>query len=648
MGAHNPAEMSALPVGADQTYRAAFASGLLVDEAYTVSGWADEFRMLDTKGSPEPGKFRTKRTPYLREVMDSLSVDDPTTEVVVMKGAQLGFTEAANNFVGYVIHHAPGPGLFLEPSEDLANRNVRQKINPMIEATPELAGLVPKPRSATGGNTIEEKEFPNGIWMFKWASSTGGLRSMSARYLVLDEIDEYATEIGQQGSPEMLARKRTNAFGRRKKIYIASTPTIEGRSRIAELFEDSDQRRYFMPCPHCAEPIQLLFKQLKWPSGNPAAAHYECQHCRAKIQEWQKTDMLEAGEWLPTNLENTTRRGYHLSGLYSPVGWYSWGQAAQEWEEAQGDASKLKTFVNTVLGETWKEKGEAPDWKRLYERREDYPLQVVPRGGLIITAAADVQRGPNGAGWIEVLVRAWGRNMENWVIDHQQFHGDTADIGAVGGPWEKLKELRERFYPHSHTGVAMPVNMLAVDSGDQTQTVYQWCSEQPIGSVAAVKGSQFGSLLVSSAKPIQIKANGRRVARATKLFNISLNIAKAELYAQLRYVAEPGKALGRGYMHFPELDQEFFEQLTGEQLVYKRVNGRQVPLWQQTRARVEVLDCAVYSRAAAYLVGLDNWTDENWLALEEQLGITDYTDDEKQEQTEEKPTRRPSNYWKRR
>lgn len=635
-----------LAAGAE--YRNSFAAGLMPEDDLTVSQWSDDFRKLDSKSSPEPGDFRTIRTPYLREVMDSLSVTCPVTEVVVMKGAQLGFTEAANNFVGYVIHQAPGPGLFLEPSEDLANRNVRAKINPMIELTPELAALVPKPRSP--GNTLEEKEFPSGIWMFKWASSTGGLRSSSMRYLVLDEIDEYAAEVGDQGSPESLARKRTNAFGARKKIYIPSTPTVEGKSRVAALYEDSDQRRYYMPAPCCGEMITFEFRNLKWPHGQPDQVHYKCQVCNGKIEHWQKTEMLERGEWVAENPANTRRRGYHLSSLYSPVGWQSWEEIAQDWEEAQGNTALLKAFVNTVLGETWKEKGEAPDWKRLYERREGYQLGVVPRGGLILTCGADVQRGPNGAGWIEVVTRAWGRNLENWVVDHQQFHGDTGDLSAAGGPWEKLRQYREKYFPHECSGVAMQIRMMAVDSGDQTQTVYQWCSEQPQGSVMAVKGSHIGATMIGSGMPIQIKPNGRRVASSIKLWKISLGIVKSELYAVLGHVPEPGKPLCRGYMHFPELDQEFFEQLTGEQLVHKRVKGRMTSIWEAMRSRVEVLDCTVYSRAAAHLLGLDHWKGENWEALEQELGIVDEDDDgAAQPETENpRPARRPSSYWNRR
>lgn len=644
MTAQTSADFKA-PLSADAEYRQAFASGLKPDPLLTMAEWADEHRMLDSKGSPEPGKWRTKRTPYLREIMENLSITSPVIETVVMKGAQLGFTEVANNMVGYVIHHAPGPGLFLEPSQDLANRNVRQKINPMLLSTPPLAERVPAARSKEGGNTLEEKEFPGGIWLFKWASSTAGLRSASIRFLVLDEIDEYQTEVGQQGDPEALARKRTNAYGRRKKVFVPSTPTVEGHSRIADLFEKSDQRYYEMPCPCCGERIRFEFRNLKWTAGNPEDAHYICQKCDGRIEHWQKTAMLEAGEWVAEK-PGPARRGYHISSLYSPVGWQSWAEIAEEWETAQGNPEKLKVFVNTVLAETWKERGEAPDWQRLYNRRDrSLKIGIVPKGGLVLTAAADVQKGPGGGdnGWIEVVLYAWGRNLERWVVDHQQFHGDTSNLD--GPAWKGLEKWADNYYPHDHAGVAMPIRMLAVDSSDQTSTVYAWCASRPQGGVMAVKGKHTGDLLVQAAQPVQIKADGKKRARATKLWRISLNIGKPELYAQLRYELDPTQPVPRGYIHFPELDQEFFEQLTGEEAITKKVKGRSMVIWEKKRNRVEVLDCTIYARAAAYQLRLDEYKEQNWAELEKQLGI-DYG--EKAEKIEVKPKKRESKYWSRR
>lgn len=635
-----------------------FAAGLRPDKLLNCSQWSDNFRLLDSRGSPEPGKWRTSRVPYTREIMDNLSLTSSVIETVVMKGAQLAFTELGNNLVGYVIHHAPGPGLFLQPSQDIANRNVRQKIDPMVNAVPELARLVPSKRSKDGGNTLEEKEFPGGIWLFKWASSTAGLRSSSIRYLILDEIDEYAQEIGEQGDPEMLARARTNAYGVRKKIYIPSTPTIEGRSRIAGLYEDSDQRIYKMPCPHCDAPIRFEFRNLKWDKGLPNTAHYVCQECGAVILEWQKTKMLEdadrrnlAGEkqygWVPQKPENTHRRGYHISSLYSPVGFKSWAEIAYEWDDAQGNQAKLKSFINTVLGETWKDRGEAPDWQRLYQRMEDYPRNVVPVGGLLLFAGVDIQKT-----WIEATVWAYGRNLERWVIDHRQWqcpeHTTTADDSHPDSPWHKLTDMVNEVWPHESAGVCMPLTRIAVDAGYETQMVYRWAGRHSMAQVMPVMGSYTQHLLVGTATQVQVKANGKKAARGVKMWNIGINGAKAELYAQLKADPPlPDERMPTGFIHFPQLDEEFFKQLCGEEQKSKMVKGRMMHLWEAIRTRVEVLDTAIYARAAAYLHGVDRYKDENWQAIEQSLGIMpERVIDQDGAPIPAKPARRPSTFWR--
>jgi len=610
-------------------------AGLRPDPTLTVSEWADQNRILDSKSSPEPGRWRTSRTPYLRELQDNLSISSPVIEFCFKKPTQIGGTAMFENAVGYVMDHAPGPGLFLQPSQDLAKRLVKQKIDPMIEACPTLTAKLPAKRGSGGGNNLEEKEFPGGMWLFKWASSTAGLRSASIRYLLMDELDEWKTEIGEQGDPEQLARNRTNAYGKRKKIGAASTPTITGASKISALYDDSDQRVYKVPCPYCDLPITFVFKHLRWTKGKPETARYHCQECDTPIDEYRKTLMLEEGDrrnlqgdkrfgWVPLNPSNKHRRGYWINALYSPVGFKSWEEIAQEWEAAQGKPAKLKTFTNCVLGETWNEQGEAPDNDTLFKRREKFERNVVPAGGLLLYAGVDVQRGAGGGknGWLDVTIYAYGRNRERWLVDHRQFMGDTADEQSPESPWKKLEAMLSEQWPHAHAGVTMRLQAMGVDSGDQAATVYRWAALQDPARVKCLKGENL-SVMVASATNVASDVHGKKSKRGVKLYRVGINLIKDELYADLQR-PPPGlnEQAPTGYVHFPEaLDPEFFAQLTGERRVQRLVKGKVATLWEPIRPRVEVLDTTVYGRAVSYLAGIDRFTEDHWQAIEQSLGL---------------------------
>ena len=275
---------------------AAFDRGLRPDPLLKVSEWADQHRRLSGKGAAEPGPWRTARTPYLREIMDCLSPSSPYERVVFMKGAQIGATECGNNWIGYVIHHAPGPMLAVLPTVEMAKRNSRQRIDPLIEDSEVLSQLVKPARSRDSGNTVLTKAFQGGLLAMTGANSAVGLRSMPVRYLFLDEVDGYPGDIDGEGDPVSLAEARTRTFARRK-VFIVSTPTVKGVSRIEREFEASDQRRYFVPCPHCEFFQWLEFERLRWDKGCPETAHYLCTECEGQIHEHHKTRMLERGEW---------------------------------------------------------------------------------------------------------------------------------------------------------------------------------------------------------------------------------------------------------------------------------------------------------------------------------------------------------------
>ncbi len=610
--------------GALQIERA-WRDGLTPDPMLSVSDWSDQHRMLSSKASAEPGRWRTARTPYLREIMDCLSPASSVERVVFMKGAQVGGTECGSCWIGYVIHHAPGPMMAVWPTVEMAKRNSKQRIDPLIEESPVLAERIAPARARDSGNTILAKEFRGGVLVMTGANSAVGLRSMPVRYLFLDEVDGYPLDVEGEGDAISLAEARTRTFSRRK-IFIVSTPTIAGASSIEREYEASDQRRYFVPCPHCRHAQWLRFEQLRWERGRPETAAYVCEDCEQPIAEHHKTWMLEQGQWRATAPGNGKTAGFHLSSLYSPVGWRSWREIAAAWESAidktSGSASAIKTFKNTELGETWVEEGEAPDWQRLVERREDYRIGTVPRGGLLLVGGADVQKDR-----IEVSVWAFGRGKQAWLVEHRVLMGDTARDEV----WNALDAMRRETWTHA-CGAQLPLARLAIDTGFATQEAYAFVRACRDSRVMAVKGAARGAALIGTPTAVDVPVAGKKLRRGIKLYAVVVGIAKQEFYNHLRLhadVAADGLSplYPAGYVHLPKVDGEFLQQLCAEQLVTRRDrNGYAVREWQKLRERNEALDCYVYARAAASAAGLDRFEDRHWRELERSLGIAHTTD----------------------
>ncbi|WP_258182250.1 phage terminase large subunit family protein [Burkholderia multivorans] len=547
----------------------AWREGLTPDPLLTVSEWSDRHRMLSSKASAEPGRWRTSRTPYLKAIMDCLSPTSPVERVVFMKAAQLGATEMGSNWIGYVIHHAPGPMMAVWPTVEMAKRNSKQRIDPLIEESGVLAELIAPARSRDSGNTILAKEFRGGVLVMTGANSAVGLRSMPVRYLFLDEVDGYPLDVEGEGDAISLAEARTRTFARRK-IFIVSTPTISGASAIEREYEASDQRRYFVPCPHCSHRQWLRFEQLRWDKGAPETAAYVCESCDTAIAEHHKTWMLEHGEWRAMAEDGAPRTaGFHLSSLYSPVGWRAWRDIAAAWEAAvskeSGSAAAIKTFKNTELGETWVEEGEAPDWQRLVERREDYRIGSVPLGGLLLVGGADVQKDR-----IEVSVWAFGRGKEAWLVEHRVLMGDTAREQV----WKRLAEMLDETWTHA-TGAAMPLARFALDTGFATQEAYAFVRACRDARVMAVKGASRGAALIGTPTAVDVSRDGKKLRRGIKVFTVAVGIAKLELYNNLRKAANVGEdgvttTFPAGFVHLPKIDAEFTQQLCAEQLITRR------------------------------------------------------------------------------
>lgn len=564
-------------------------SGLQNEPDMTVSQWADEFRMLASVSTAEPGKWKTSKTPYLREIMDCLSSHSSCEKVVFMKGAQIGGTECGNNWMGFIVCHAPGPMLIVNPTTETAKRNSKMRIEPAIENCPPLFERIRDNRSRDSGNTILMKEFPGGVLVMTGANSAVGLRSMPVRYLFLDEVDGFPNDADNEGDPVDLAMQRTATFNNRK-IFMVSTPTLKDESRIEQAFLEGDQRYYQVPCPECGHYQKLEWRNIKFDSKNLSDVFYQCEKCEALWHEWQKDFFLPRGHWVANKPYNKVA-SFHLNSLYSPYGWASWKDIAQEFLDAHHakDNQRLQVWTNTKMAESWEDQGKGSiDPTTLMLRRENFG-DLLPVGVACLTAGVDVQDNR-----LEVEIVGWGRGEESWSIDYIVLYGDPSTPEL----WGQLDAVLLRKYAHSKDIPDLGILGCCVDSGGHyADFVVNYCFARAHARVFAIKGEG------GHGKPIW-PANASRNAKTKKpVYMICVNDAKDTL---MRRLHTPDCA---GAWHFPMTrESEWFEQLTNEVVKTKISKGRHITEWQPRKAgvRTEALDCRVYAYAALRAL-VRNW-----------------------------------------
>ena len=557
--------------------------GLESDPIQTVTEWADKHRFLSSVSSSEPGKWKTERTPYLKEIMDCLSPTHPCEKVVFMKGAQVGGTECGNNWMGFCICNAPGPMLIVNPTTETAKRTSRMRIDPAIENCPALREKIKSPRSRDSGNTMLMKEFPGGILIMTGANSPVGLRSLPVRYLFLDEVDGFPDEAGTEGDPVDLAVQRTATFNNRK-IFVVSTPTIKDASRIEQAFLEGDQRYFYVPCPHCGHYQVLRWRNVIFDPKNLTEAVYKCEECEAIWHDYQKELILKKGRWIPTNPDaNPGVVSFHLSSLYSPHGWTSWTSIAREFLDSKDDPSRLQVWTNTKLAETWEDMaGQQIDPTSLMVRREKWGPEL-PKQVVILTCGVDVQDNR-----LELEIVGWGRGEESWSIDYHVLYGDPSTPEL----WAQLDEVLSRKYPHSKEVPDLPIAATCIDSGGHyTDYVINYCHARRLHGIFAIKG--VGGV----GKPIWPATASKSYTTKKPVYLIGVNDAKDILMRRLHLEDSSGP----GIWHFPmDRESDWFEQVTNEVASKKLSKGRLIREWVPRKAgvRTEGLDCRVYAYAA--------------------------------------------------
>lgn len=540
-----------------------------------MSQWADQFRRLSPEASAEPGLWDTARAEYQRGIMDAVS-DPATHTVVVMSSAQVGKTEVLNNIIGFHVAQDPAPMLILQPTLEMGEAWSKDRLAPMLRDTPALRGKVKDPRSRDSGTTITHKQFPGGHLTVAGANSPAGLASRPIRVVLCDEVDRYPPSAGSEGDPVSLARKRSATFWNRK-LVLTSTPTVKGGSRIEMAFEESDQRRYWIPCPHCSEMQTLKWSSVRWPANEPERAAYHCEACGAAWTDAQRFAAIRHGEWR-ASVNFTGVAGFHLSELYSP--WSRIADIARSFVEAKKNPETLRAWVNTSLGETWEDVGETVDDHGLMGRAEEWEDDAIPAGVKILTVGVDVQDDR-----LELEVVGWGRDEESWSLEYTRLFGDP----SAPALWAELDALIGRQFKRED-GALLKVAAVCVDSGGHhTQAVYRYCRDRYNRRVYAIKG------MAGAGRPVWPKKASRNNSGRINLFLVGVDSAKDAVYARLR-ITRPGA----GFCHFPAArDADWFAQLTAETVTTRYSKGFPIRQWvKKAGARNEALDARVYAYAA--------------------------------------------------
>lgn len=542
----------------------------------TVSQWADEFLYLSPEDSAEPGKFKVERAPYQRGMLDAVS-DPNIKDVVYCTSSQIGKTQLIKCIIGYHIHQDPGPLLLLQPTVSLAESFSKDRLAPMVRDTPALKGRIADPKSRNSGNSVAHKQFPGGHITMVGSNAPTDLAGRPIRIVFADEIDRYPTSAGTEGDPLYLARQRTATFWNRK-IIMASTPTIEGMSRIWTEFEKSDQRYFHIPCPECDEKHVLKWQNIIYSNDDPTTARIACPSCGALYGDSEKLKALQHGEWIAT-ADSRGVAGFHISALYSP--WQMLGDVVEEWLRKKDDPETLKTFINLQLGECYQDRsGESVKSEVLAKRREAW--DAIPEDVVLMTAGVDCQDDR-----LEATLVGWTATEQARVIGHYQWWGSPGEPAV----WRELDDFLQHRH-QTHDGRTLRIRSCCIDSGGHhTQQVYEFCSTLFHRKVFPIKGR-------AGAHPIwPSRGFSTKSSRNVQLFIVGVDTAKDSLRAAMS-ISKPESP--RYIAYSQDLPDEYFKQLTVERRVTKTdKSGKATRKWvKPPGARNEAWDCLVYALAA--------------------------------------------------
>lgn len=548
-------------------------------EQITVSEWADKYRILDSKSSAMPGKWSNSITPYLVEIMDEFN-NYETEEIIFCKPTQVGGTEAEQNMIGYIVMQEPSPTMVVYPTDVLAKSVSENRIQPMLRAVPQIK------KKFDENSSLLELQFEGMYLSLVGSNSPSGLASKPIRFLMMDEVDKYPSASKREADPIKLARERTKTF-HNKKIYMTSTPTLK-TGHIWKAKENADiEKHFFVPCPHCGEYIELKFQNIKFPKDEEMSyadraefAVYVCQECGCIITDKEKHSMLQCGEWRVVRHSTKYARtvAYWINTLYSPF--VRWSDIAREFLLSKDDPEQFQNFVNSWLAEPWEDTKLKTDADLVMERQTDTPEFTVPAWTKLLTAGVDVQE--TSLYW---TIRAWGNFMTSQNITHGQ---------ALS--FEEIDRIMNLEYM-TEDGIPMIVNLCLIDSGDQTDDVYDFCVQHSEYALPA-KGASHEQQ--SNYKISKINKEG------SNAYGMMLVMIDTEKYKDM-IAGRMRRPNGKGsWMVHEGCDYEYATQVTAEHKVNVKKNGKTKQIWQLKHSHGDnhYLDTEVYAMAAADILGV--------------------------------------------
>lgn len=548
-------------------------------EQLTVSEWAEKYRMLDSKSSAMPGPWSNDITPYLTGVMDEFN-NYETEKIIFVKPTQIGGTEALQNMIGYIVMQDPSPTMIVYPTDTLAKSVSENRLQPMLKATPEIA------KKFDENSSLLELQFDSMYISLTGSNSPSGLASKPIRFLMMDEVDKYPGASSKEADPIKLATERTKTF-HNKKIYITSTPTLKTGHIWKEKEAADIEKHFFVPCPHCGEYIEFKFQNIRFPDDEGMSyadraefATYVCQECGCLITDNDKHNILKLGEWRTVrhNTKYVRNVAFWINTLYSPF--VRWSDIAKEFLISKDDPEDLQNFVNSWLAEAWEDTKLKTSAELVLERQTELPAYVVPQWTKLLTAGVDVQE--NSLYW---SIRAWGEFLTSQNIAHGQSLS-----------FEEIDRIMNMQYM-TEEGDPMVVNLCLIDSGDQTDIVYDFCALHSDYALP-VKGSSHAQL--SHYKLSMVNKTDSRA------YGMQLVLVDGGRYKDM-IAGRMQRPNGKGsWMVYSGCDMEYATQVTAEHKVNVKTPGGTKQVWQKKSSHADnhYLDAEVYALAAADVMGV--------------------------------------------